>query len=115
MAGIIALQIIAYASLLAFAVFVTVRVVRYAVMPMHLRWELYPVAHETGHPSGGSYFENLDWWAKLTHNAFMGELIFMGSELLCFTHCYLKKRGFWYCVYPFHNDIKGPFLKWEWR
>ena len=105
------LQIVAYASLLTFIVFSTVRVVRYANMPVHLRWELYPVAHETDHPSGGSYFENLDWWTKPRHKSLMGEIKFMGSEIFFFTQYYRRKRNYWYFVYPFHI---GLFLLIGW-
>ena len=105
------LQIVAYASLLTYIVFSTVRVVRYANMPVHLRWELYPVAHENGHPSGGSYFENLDWWTKPIHKSLMGELKFMGSEIFFFTQYYRRKRSYWYFVYPFHI---GLFLLIGW-
>ena len=48
-----------------FAVGCGAKALRYLRMPMHVRWELYPVAHEKGRAHyGGSYFEEVDWWTK---------------------------------------------------
>ena len=55
-------QIATYISYLFVIIAYTVKVVKVARMPMHLRWELYPVPHEIGHKYGGSYYEELDWW-----------------------------------------------------
>ncbi len=34
-------------------------------MPIHLRWELYPVPHEAGKAEyGGGYLEETSWWSK---------------------------------------------------
>ena len=43
-----AVQILIYFSALFFIVAVVVRALHYARTPVHLRWELYPVAHEKG-------------------------------------------------------------------
>ena len=37
---------VAYAAILVFVIAVIGRFVMWAKMPMHVRWELYPVAHE---------------------------------------------------------------------
>lgn len=105
------LQIMAYLSVLTFASLLVARVARYATMPMHLRWELYPVAHEAEHPSGGSYFENPDWWEKPRRLSVLGELKFMGRELFFFESYYRLQRKYWYAVYPFHI---GTFLLAAW-
>jgi nitrate reductase gamma subunit len=105
------LQILAYLSVATFAALGVARVVRYAHLPMHLRWELYPIAHEKGHPSGGSYYETLDWWTKPRPVKFFGEMKFMGRELFFFTLYYRLQRRYWYVVYPFHI---GVFLLVAW-
>jgi len=52
-------------ALAAFVLGCAFKALRYATMPAHLRWELYPVAHEMGRASyGGSYFEEVDWWTR---------------------------------------------------
>ena len=56
--GVISLpQLTTYVSYLFIIVAYTVKVMKVARMPLHLRWELYPVAHEKGYKYGGSYFE----------------------------------------------------------
>ena len=52
-------HIITYIALGVFAIACIARVLMWMRMPMHLRWELYPVAHEPGNKAkyGGSYLE----------------------------------------------------------
>lgn len=97
--------------MLTFVGLLVVKAVKYATMPLHLRWELYPVAHVTGCPHGGSYYEDLDWWTKPRRRSLFGELKFMGSELFLFKLYYRQKRNYWYAVYPFHI---GVFLLVGW-
>ncbi|MFC1963983.1 respiratory nitrate reductase subunit gamma [Chloroflexota bacterium] len=74
-------------------------------MPIHLRWELYPVAHEMGHESGGSYLEEPNWWDKTPQRSTLGELKYMAREGLLFEKCYRNNRGLWYFTYPFHVGL----------
>ncbi|MCK7515284.1 MAG: hypothetical protein MZV70_72345 [Desulfobacterales bacterium] len=39
---------------------------RQITLPLHVRWEIYPVQHETTAKVayGGSYMEELNWWEK---------------------------------------------------
>jgi hypothetical protein len=48
-----------YLAALVFVVACVVRALPYARMPLHLRWELYPVPHEEAArvEHGGSYFD----------------------------------------------------------
>ena len=59
-----ALHIVTYLSVLIFIASVALRFVRIQKYPLHLRWELYPLAGETSRPWGGSYLEDNDWWKK---------------------------------------------------
>lgn len=49
-----------------FIITVIARFIRIQKIPHHLRWEIYPVAHEPGDKAkyGGSYFEEPNWWEK---------------------------------------------------
>ncbi len=104
-------QLLVYISCLFFVIAFTVKAIKYARMPIHLRWELYPVAHEVGHTSGGSYLGELDWWTKLRRQSLIGELKYMAREGLLFEKCYRNNRGLWYFTYPFHM---GLFLLIGW-
>jgi len=105
------LLILTYCCLFVFAIGLVWRIIRYARLPVHLRWELYPVAHEKGRPSGGSYLEDLDWWHRPLRFNLLGEFTFFMGEILFFKEYFKSKRGFWYFVYPFHL---GLFLLLAW-
>lgn len=100
------LQIATYVLALVFIVGFVSKFVKYSRMPIHLRWELYPLAGETKRPWGGSYLEESEWWTKPEEKkSFLGEIKFMGQEILCFREYYQKNRSLWYIVYPFHMGI----------
>lgn len=57
--------------------------IKFSTMPQNLRWEVYPVPHETKEKRsyGGSYMEEMDWAKKPLHKSLWGELVEMGSEI----------------------------------
>jgi len=73
-----------------------------ARMPLHLRWELYPIAHEKGYKYGGSYFEELDWWTKPRQKSGIRSIIFKLRDYLIFPGYYRRNRGYWFGLYPWH-------------
>jgi len=91
------------AALVAAVVFRAVRISR---LPMHLRWELYPVAHEKGRASyGGSYLEESDWWAKPRESSLLGELKVMIPEILLLAGVWEHNRKHWVRTFPFHFGL----------
>ena len=73
----------AYLALAGFVLGCLYKAYHYATMPLHVRWELYPVAHEKGKVSyGGSYFEELDWWTKPREVSKVGEIKTIAEEVL---------------------------------
>ena len=106
MESISVLQIVTYAFSLIIVIAFATELVKYAKMPIHLRWELYPQAGETKRPWGGSYLEESEWWTKpLEEKSVLGEIKFMGREVLLFKEYYERKRSYWYLVYPFHLGV----------
>jgi len=100
------IQIATYALGLIFVIAFASKGIKYARMPIHLRWELYPLAGETKRPWGGSYLEEPEWWTKPREGkSLAGELKFMGKEVLYFKEYFDKNRGLWYIVYPLHVGI----------
>ena len=72
-----------YLTIAAFILGCLYKLIHYARMPMHVRWELYPVAHEKGKVSyGGSYFEEVDWWTKPREVDKLGEVKTIADEVL---------------------------------
>ncbi len=96
------MQIVIYIALVSFVILCVLKIIKYARMPVHLRWELYPVAHEATGSYGSSYFENIDWWDKPRHTNFMGEIKFMVKEIFLFVLYYKRNKKYWYLVFPFH-------------
>jgi len=105
------LQVLIYICFLFFVGASIAKAIKYSRMPVHLKWELYPIAHEVGHESGGSYLEEPNWWDKTPRRSVLGELKYMAREVLLFEKTYRNNRGLWYFTYPFHM---GLFLLIVW-
>jgi nitrate reductase gamma subunit len=76
-------------------------------MPIHLRWELYPVPGEgpklASH--GGSYFEETDWWKHPRKKDLLNELRFMVFEILLLRALWEFNRPLWWRSFPFHAGL----------
>lgn len=95
-------------SYLGFGVFIVVvlgKIIKYFRMPLHVRWELYPLPHEKGREYGGSYFEELNWWEKPIEKSLLGQVKFMIPEILFVRALYHDNRKLWYVSFPFHFGI----------
>jgi len=99
--------IIAYIGLAFFLVAVVARFMMWSKMPMHLRWELYPVAHEgKGRAAyGGSYLEESDWWQKKREVSLFGELKVMVPEILFLVALREHNVKLWKWSFPFHFGL----------
>ncbi|MEJ2716149.1 MAG: hypothetical protein P8182_03285 [Deltaproteobacteria bacterium] len=98
------LQVLTYASGVVFVVVFAVKLLRYLTMPMHVRWELYPVPHE-GKPWGGSFYEEVDHWKKERHKDYFAQYKFMIPEILFIRALYEDNRPMWYWTFPFHMGL----------
>lgn len=101
------LFVILYAGAAVFAAACFIRAIRYARLPVHLRWELYPVPHEEKKRAryGGSYFETTDWWTRPREESLAGDLGYMLSEILFLKALWEFRRKMWYRSYPFHLGL----------
>jgi nitrate reductase gamma subunit len=99
--------IVAYAAVLVFVVAVVARFVMFSRLPMHMRWELYPVAHEPGRKAvyGGSYLEDFEWWKQPLENSLIGELKVMIPEILFLVALKEHNRKMWNSSFPFHFGL----------
>jgi len=99
--------VIAYIGLAFFLVAVIARFKMWSKMPMHLRWELYPVAHEGGGRAayGGSYLEESDWWQKKREVSLFGELKVMVPEILFLVALREHNAKLWRWSFPFHFGL----------
>lgn len=98
--------IVTYASAAAFALAVVARFVKISRLPIHLRWELYPVSHEKGRAHyGGSYLEVPEWWKKKRESSKIGELKVMIPEILLLAGVREHNKRHWAFTFPFHFGL----------
>ena len=99
--------LITYAGIVIFCAAVLKRIISYINNPIHVRWELYPVAHEGGGKAeyGGSYLEEVDWWKKPRETSKINELKVMAAEILGLKAVYEHNRPLWFVTYPFHLGL----------
>lgn len=95
-------QVLTYFSYIFIIAVYTWRTIKYARMPVHLRWELYPLPREKGKEYGGSYFEEINWWQKPRERNLMRDIIFMIKDYLYFMQYYSRNRSYWFSLYPLH-------------
>jgi nitrate reductase gamma subunit len=99
-------QILSYVCVALFLAAVIAKVVKYATTPIHLRWELYPVAHEKGRAGyGGSMFEELDWWTKPRQVDRFNEYKEMFLEIVFLKGVWKHNPRLWVFSFPFHFGL----------
>jgi nitrate reductase gamma subunit len=101
----IALLVVSYLAVAIFVTAVVIRAVKIVRMPVHLRWELYPVAHEENAAYGGSFFEHLDWWKRRPKASHMGEVKVMVPEIFMLTGVRRHNPSLWLRSSPFHFGL----------
>jgi len=101
------LILLSYLCLAVFALGAAVRVYKQFTLPLHLRWELYPVKHEAGEKAqyGGSYMEELNWWEKERKKSLVNELRFMIPEIFLLRGLREENRRLWNVSFPFHCGL----------
>ena len=95
-------QLATYVSFIVVIIAYTLKVIKVARMPLHLRWELYPVAHEKGYKYGGSYCEELEWWTKPIQKNVVRSVLLKLRDYLSFSEYFHRKRGYWLGLFPWH-------------
>lgn len=101
-----AIWAIAFGGITVFLVAVLARVVMWKRMPIHVRWELYPVPHEGEKADyGGSYLEESQWWSKPRHFSVWGEIRAMVPEILFLVALKEHNPPMWRWSFPFHFGL----------
>jgi nitrate reductase gamma subunit len=101
-----ALQIFFYVSLFVFLAGTLLKLIKLSRMPLHLRWDLYPIPHEKGKGDyGGSYYEEIDWWTKPANVSISGELKETLKEIVFIQSMYHNNRPLWLFSFPFHFGL----------
>lgn len=101
------IYIATYCALATFVIGCLRRARQYAKLPVHLRWELYPVPHEPSPRAahGGSYFEESEWWTKPRRMNRAGELAVMVREIFLLETVRKAKPSLWWRSQLFHWGV----------
>lgn len=96
-----------YFSIAAFIGISLYKAYQYSKMPMHARWELYPVPKEAGERGhyGGSYYEDLDWWDKPRKVSHLNEIKEMLKEMIFIKNLFVNQKQQWWLSYALHLGI----------
>ena len=100
MSGLLA--ILTYFAYVFIIAMYSAKVIKIARMPVHLRWELYPIIHETERKYGGSYYEDIEWWTKHRQKTAMRGIFFLLKDNFCLGEYFHRNRGYWFVLLPWH-------------
>ncbi len=83
------------------------RIYKQITMPLHVRWELYPVKHEPGKKAkyGGSYMEEPNGWEKKRERSLFNEIKYMVPEILLLRGLKEENPRLWNVSLPFHFGL----------
>ena len=106
------LTIFTYVALIGFVVLSAYKAYQYAKMPMHSRFELYPVPKEAGGIGeeerghyGGSFYEEYEWYKKPRKVSHLSEIIDMLKEMLFIKILFVNNQRQWWLCYAMHLGI----------
>ena len=99
--------LVCYLGFASFAIATIARLAMWARLPMHVRWELYPVPHEPGARAeyGGSFMEEADWWTKPRVTSSLGSLKATIPEILLLSSVRAHNPRLWSRTFPFHLGL----------
>ena len=101
-----ALTLLTYLAVLVYIITMISKVLRIKNMPIHLRWELYPVPHEKGRAHyGGSKLEEPEWWTKEHPKDHVNEIKEMGAEIIALKAVWEHNKPLWIGTFPFHIGL----------
>jgi nitrate reductase gamma subunit len=94
--------VLTYVAYVFIVVVYTVKVVAWLRMPLHIRWDLYPVIHEEHYRYGGSYYEQQEWWTKPCPKNTWRSLLYSLKDNLYMGEYYERNRLYWSFLLPWH-------------
>lgn len=99
--------VLSYLCLAVFVIAAGYQIYRQMTMPVHVRWEIYPVQHETAArvAYGGSYMEEVNWWEQGQKKSLLNEALYMVPEILFIRTLWKENRGLWWVSFPFHFGL----------
>jgi nitrate reductase gamma subunit len=99
--------VLTYLCIAVFILAIVYLTYRNLTLPMHVRWEIYPVQNETAGKVayGGSYMEELNWWEKKRESSLLNEVKYMVPEILLLRGLWKENKRLWLVSFPFHFGL----------
>jgi nitrate reductase gamma subunit len=94
--------ILTYVAYVIIVVMYTVKAVAWLKMPLHIRWDLYPVIHEEHYRYGGSYYERQEWWKLPRPRNALRSLFYALKDNFYMGEYYKRNRSYWFFLLPWH-------------
>jgi nitrate reductase gamma subunit len=98
----ITLAVLTYFGYFFIVFMYTWKAVKYLKLPIHLRWELYPVIHEPQYRHGGSCIEKLTGKNKPGSGGFFRSIFYLLKEYISLSEYFKKEKVYWSVIYPWH-------------
>jgi nitrate reductase gamma subunit len=96
------LIVLTYVAYVFIVVMYTVKARAWLRMPLHIRWDLYPVIHEEHYQYGGSYYEQPQWWKKPRSRHRLRSLFHALKDNFYMGEYYKRHRSYWLVLLPWH-------------
>lgn len=91
-----------YMAILVFVIRTLYKVLTIVRLPRHLRWDLYPIAHDG--PDGSPY-QKAEFWNLARPYSRVGELAEMTQEILLLKRTFMHNRRVWAFSFPMHSGF----------
>jgi nitrate reductase gamma subunit len=96
------LAILTYFAYLFIIFMYTMKAVKYLRLPIHLRWEIYPVLHEQNYRYGGSRMEQLGTEGRVRQGGLIRSIVYLLKEYVSLSEYYKRQKVYWSVLYPWH-------------
>lgn len=96
------LTVFTYFAYVFIVVMYAAKIIRYLRLPVHLRWELYPIVHEERSHYGGSYQEKALKVPGARWRSFMKELAYLSKDYLFMVSYFKWRKSYWVFLYLSH-------------
>jgi nitrate reductase gamma subunit len=99
------LTVLTYCAYVFIIAMYSVKLIKIARTPAHLRWELYPVVHEAKKDYGSGYYEDVARWRKNRRKTVRKGILHLLVENFRFTEHFQRNRGYWAVLLPWHTGF----------
>lgn len=96
------LVVLTYFAYIFIIVMYAVKLIKIARLPVHLRWELYPIIYEPKIRHGSAHDENGREWRKNHLKTVRKGILFLLLENFRFSEYFKSNFGYWLALFPWH-------------